>query len=237
MEVPTLTYASDLVALDFLAVDEVTWWRTSFESLDSLKISRGEVAPHSIHSGWVSTVQNSDWLKERHGYEKENYGDSYNFGGDVDEMLQEFDHYVFRFHDEFVEVIAKGVWFAPLDGWTPERTPLADLSDSTCVEKREAHGIKYQVRVNPRPIEQLIKDSSLCSQFLMQFAAELDGEASVSWSVTLQTKDDQTVSRLRNYFGNAEKSYQGVAQLEQVRPHIENWLRDVQKRRRDMGKD
>ena len=243
VEAPVIIYNSDLVALDFLADDEETWWRVTFENLDSIKISRGEFAPFSTEPPhdqpyqWVSVVENSTWLKERYEYEKSRYGDQYEWGANVEEMLHEFDHYVFEFHDEFVEVIARGIWFDLVEGWKTEHHPLADLSDTANIEKREAHEIVYQIRTNPKSTEELIDDAGLCSQTLMQFAAELDGTASASWSVTLRSRNGKIVSSLRNYFGVAEKTYEGVASIDQVLPHIEKWVSEVKQRRREMGKD
>ena len=223
--------------MDFLDADEETWWRTSFEGLDSIKVCRGEVSPYPGEIRWASTVENSPWLKERYLYEKENYGDSYNFDGNVDEILDEYNHYLFCFHDEFIEVIAKGIWFAPAKGWSLEHIPLSDLGAGADISKREAHGIAFQIRENPAPTEQLMQDAALCSQILMQFAAELDGDASVSWTLTLRKRGDQTVSILRNFFGNPVEVFEGVAELQEVLPHVESWLAGVKNRRREMGKD
>lgn len=60
---------------------------------------------------WVYKIENTQWLTERFQYENKNYGCSYEFGGNVNEMLTDFNHYLFSFHDQFVEVIARGFWF------------------------------------------------------------------------------------------------------------------------------
>ncbi len=56
-------------------------------------------------------IENSAWLKERHKYESVNDGSSYEFGGNVDEMLSDFNHDIFSFPDQFIEVITRGIWF------------------------------------------------------------------------------------------------------------------------------
>ena len=86
-------------------------------------------------------------------------------------------------------------------------------------------------------MEELLKDAELCSQKLMQFAAELDGSASVSWTLDLRVRDGVVSSGLKSYFGRAERTMDGVATLESVRPRVEKWLREVHERRRAMGKD
>ena len=182
-------------------------------------------------------VEGSSWLRERYEYEKENYADQYDWGEDVEEMLSEFDHYVFSFHDEFVEVIARGIWFERAEGWTPDRVPLSDLSGAVNVERRESHGIAYRIISNPKPLQKLIEDSKLCSQNLIQFATDLDGHDSIGWSLTLRSRKGKVVSTLRSYFGKVEETYEGVATVGQVLPIIERWLQDVASGRREMAKD
>ena len=49
--------------------------RVTFEGLDALRVSRGEVAPYDDghdFSSWVYVVQSSRWLRERHEYELSN---------------------------------------------------------------------------------------------------------------------------------------------------------------------
>jgi hypothetical protein len=87
-----------------------------FDRWDSLRVSRGEYPAYPAgdhHERWcaLGIVRPSGWLNERYEYEREHYGEAYGFGDDVTEMLTEFEHYLFKFHDEFVEVIAGGVHF------------------------------------------------------------------------------------------------------------------------------
>jgi hypothetical protein len=44
-------------------------------------------------------------------YENKHYGKSHEFGGNVNEMLTDLKHYLFSFHDQFMEIIARGFWF------------------------------------------------------------------------------------------------------------------------------
>lgn len=116
VESPVVNYGGGMTAIQFLT-DDGRWGRVAFEGLDSIKVSRGEYEPFLSAPGeenafyWVTTISNSVWLGERYEYEKRYYGESYNFGGNEDEMVTEFSHYVFSFHDKFVEVLAAGIWF------------------------------------------------------------------------------------------------------------------------------
>jgi hypothetical protein len=246
VEGPTVTYGDGPASINLMTRDE-RWARVTFEKLDSLRVSRGEYDPYPsdwkegdpLH--WVSIVAPSLWLRERYDYEKRHYGNAYEFGGDVDEMLRGFSHYVFRFHDQFIEVICSGIWFEvanePLGNRGPDSChPLLDLPPSFATESFEAHGIKCQIRRNPRPLDEIIKDAELCSQKLLQFAAELDGSDSVSWTAALRVRDGRARSVLQSYFGKVEQTFDGVATLEDVRPRVEEWLREVNDRRRQMGK-
>jgi hypothetical protein len=190
---------------------------------------------------WVATVVDSVWLRERYEYEKRHYENAYNFQGDVDEMLRDFKHYVFHFHDEFVEAISAGVWFEA----APERLsdtaplpphPLVALDESTVVDRFVGHGISCQVRRNPLTTAQLITNATFCSQKLFQFAAELDGRADVDWTVRIRTRLGKPFAQLCAYFGNVTREYDHIPTLDEVRPHVLAWLEEVSERRREMGK-
>ena len=113
---PTVTYGAELTSIKFLTMDD-GWARVTFDHLDSIRVSRGEFDPYpsdwkpgdQLH--WVSEVVPSPWLQERYDYEKKHYAEAYEWIGDVDEMLRDFSHYVFRFHDQFVEALSSGIWF------------------------------------------------------------------------------------------------------------------------------
>jgi hypothetical protein len=112
---PRIVYDADEgpVAFGYLGHTELHI-RVRFDRWDAMRICRGEHSPYPEPPGpWggIYTVENSHWLRQRFEYESRHYGDAYNFNNDVREMLEEFDHYLFRFHDEFVEVIAGGIWF------------------------------------------------------------------------------------------------------------------------------
>jgi hypothetical protein len=91
-------------ALFFEVAEQQSLGRVTFEGLDSLRLSRGEVAPYddgNDFSSWVYQVVDSEWLRERHAYEVRHYQTP---------MLDTHKHYVFRLHDEFAEALARGIW-------------------------------------------------------------------------------------------------------------------------------
>lgn len=104
---PIIYYGEPMTAIHFITEDG-RWGRITFERLDSLRVSRGENEPFPPATDdadgfhWVSTISNSAWLRERYEYEKRHYGSAHNFGGNVDEMPEEYFHYVFSFRDQFV---------------------------------------------------------------------------------------------------------------------------------------
>ncbi len=246
VESPIVNYGSPLTSINFLTQDE-RWGRVTFEKLDSISVSRGEYAPYPAAPGderifsWVTTISNSSWLRERYEYEKRHYGTAYNFGGKVEEMLTEFSHYVFRFHDQFVEVLCDGIWFesadTPLGNVEPSLNyPLRSLPESAVSERFEAHGIICQVRRNPLSIDDLTLNAKFCSQTILEVAAELDGRASTDWRLSLRVRDGVLKSGLRSYFGNAVQQYDSIPSLSEIRPQIDAWLAEVQERRKKMGK-
>jgi hypothetical protein len=180
-------------------------------------------------------------LQERYEYEKRHYRTSYNFGGNVDEMLEEYFHYVFSFHDEFVEAIAAGIWFEVDDQMLGDRElhpphPLRGLAHVNAAEHFEGSGIRCFVRRNPMSIEEIDRAASLCSQTVFEVGAELDGKTTPSWCVTRRVRNGLGKSYLRSYFGNVVDTYDGIPTPEEVRHHIDRWLSEVRERRRQMGK-
>lgn len=243
---PSVSYGGGLTCINFPTNDE-RWGRVTFEKLDSIRVSRGEYEPYRCAPGeeqsfhWVSTVSGSRWLSERYEYEKRHYGSAYNFGGNVGEMLTDFSHYVFSFHDQFVEALSAGIWFesadSPLGTREPDMShPLKELPESTVSERFEAHGIVCQVRRNPLSVETLKGNAKYCSQTLLAVAAELDGHASTSWTLSLRTSKGSLTCFLRSYFGNAVEHFAAIPSLNDIRPRIDSWLAEVRERRRKMGK-
>lgn len=242
---PDVFYGDHLTGIYFQTEDE-NFGRITFENLDALKICRGEILPYpfewdqSQEYPWVFKVENSNWQKERYKYEKENYGSSYEFGGNVEEMQTDFSHFVFKFHDQFIDVIAKGFWFEQDDSSLFKRAlkeghPFLNLPDSNA-ERFTAHSLTCQVRRSSKTDEELISNAAFCSQRIIEFALELDGKASVDNSLFLSYRNGKLVSRLKGYFGKGTIEFDGIAKFEDVKPYIEKYMKDVYERRRAMGK-
>jgi hypothetical protein len=188
---------------------------------------------------WIWTVSDSPWQLERYAYEKKHYGTSYGFGGDVDEMIRDFSHYIFQFHDQFVEVLCDGLWFETSPVSLGNREPTADhptrhLPESAIVHRFTAHGITCQVRKNLRAIEDLLTDAAYGSQKLYQFAAELDGDPHPSWTLSLRVRNGKPRVQLQGFFGKVNQYYTSIPDLDLVLPHIESWLGEVSARRKQI---
>ena len=245
VESPQVHYGEPLTGIYFLTDDE-QYGRITFENLDSIKVSRGEYLPYEDDWKkdqpycWVTKVQNSTWLKERHEYESNYYGSSYEFGGNVDEMLSDFNHYVFSFHDQFIEVIARGIWFEKsseslLGKELSNSHPFLPITTENMV-KFDAHGLTCQARINPINDEELKDNSLYCSQKLIEFALELDGTASVNHTLILAYRNKQLISSLRGYFGKEIIEFKKIAHLDDVKKYIESYMKEVAERRKAMGK-
>jgi hypothetical protein len=113
---PILKYRQGATTVNF-GTSDLGWGRLTFEKLDSIRVCRGEYSPYpradkdGIDYSWVSTVSDSKWLRERYDYEKRHYGKCYEFKGNVEEMLSDYIHWVFSFHDEYIEALSAGIWF------------------------------------------------------------------------------------------------------------------------------
>ncbi|MEU2495118.1 hypothetical protein [Streptomyces sp. NPDC007883] len=78
--------------------------RLTFERLDAIKVTSGEYLPYerepSETGRWAYVMSESPWLDERHQYDLHHYGRS---------LRDTYRHYVFVFHDEFIEAIGEGI--------------------------------------------------------------------------------------------------------------------------------
>jgi hypothetical protein len=243
---PELRYGEDGVTLDYgiTSLAQQAWIRVTFDRLDAVRVCRGEFSPYESDraSAWepLTVVRNSRWLAERHDYERRHYGTAYNFGGDVDEMLTEFEHYVFEFHDQFVEAIAGGLhverWATePIGPGPRDRPGWAHLPDDAETDVVECAGIPFSIRtlgVEPRDV---VKRSLLCEQVVIEVAPMLDGRVSVSRSLCVRTRDGATVSRWRAFAGKPIQ-FDGVATIDDVMPLIEQHAHEIRARRTAMGR-
>jgi hypothetical protein len=242
---PELYYGGEYTGIYFIT-DNEKHGRITFENMDSIRICRGEVMPYKFdwqlleNYNWIFQIENSKWLLERFGYEKKHYGSSYEFGGNVNEMLTDFKHYLFSFHDEFIEVIARGFWFEEDENNLfkvnlKKGHPFLLLSKEN-MQKFEYSKIIAQIRINQSEKDTLIKNAQYCSQKLYEFALELEGTESVDRTVLLSYRNNELISVLRSYFGKQIAEFNGVVPLEQVKPYIEKYMEEVYERRRAMGK-
>ena len=170
--------------------------RVTFEGLDAVRACRGEHMPYELavpftRGDWVYVISDSPWLSERHAYESRHYETP---------LIGSYRHYLFVFHDEFVEAIAQGLWFDRPDPADPQSLPpdhpMARLDGLVPAELRTSpSGIAWELRCNPKSNSAIAQDSELCSQRLFQFNLVLDGRSSESASVWLRTIDGHTVSQ------------------------------------------
>ena len=222
--------------------------RVLFRGMDALRVCRGEYCPYHDDQdeeeplSWVYVVENSAWLVERHAYESEDYRDAYEFVGDVDEMLTDFSHYLFRFQDQFVEAIAAGLWFEVGDSSFKGKKPTGDhpflpLGESTVTGYIDAHGMRCQVRESPVSGDELIENSRYCDYPVMEFVLELPDDFArntmTGFRLTVRNRNRTVSSSLRGPFAGGVASFAGIAGLDQIRPYIERWMGEIRERRRE----
>lgn len=213
--------------------------RVLFENLDALRVCRGEYSPYEGDNrvdSWVSIVDESPWLRERYHYEATWYGSAYEFGGDVNEMLRDFRHYLFHFHDQFVEAIAAGIWIDPDPGsdQIPSDHPLARLPKDSIVDEIRVLDQICRVRRTSVSPDELLHRARLCSQALLEFYLLPESpDDSPSWQVRLRRRDGNPISQVRSTLGGLERELDGLADLADVRTDIETWMRGVHERRKN----
>jgi hypothetical protein len=211
--------------------------RVTFEGLDSVRVCRGEYMPYEeagpfARGDWVYEVSDSPWLTERDAYEAGHYETP---------LIGSYRHFLFTFHDEFVEAIALGIWFDRPDPADPLSTaldhPLARLDGRAPAQSRRSpSGIVWELLRSPKDEDALIEDSKLCSQRLYQFNLVLDGESSESASVWLRTLDGRTTSRLALMWVGEVARRDGLVMAEDFFDAWEDYVAQVAERRRAMGK-
>jgi len=242
---PDIYYGNELTGIYFQTEDD-QFGRITFNNLDAIKVCRGENFPfendwkEGQEVAWVYKVENSKWLRERFNYENENYGSSYEFGGNVNEMLTDFSHYVFKFHDEFVETIARGFWFEKDVNSLFKRElkdghPFLPLPE-TNIKTFEVEGIKYKAIFNPLNKDTLIQDTKYFPQKLIEFAVEFEGTYSVSQTLIIMQRQGRLISVLTQFIGRPEFEKEGVATFEEIKPIIDKYIGEVAERKRQMRK-
>jgi hypothetical protein len=240
---PEFYYGDNLTGIYFVTDDDL-FGRITFNNLDSVKISRGEYLPFTsdwdeksaMAYPWVYEIEGSQWLKARHDYEVRHYQDCYEFGGDVDEMLIDFRHYLFSFHDQFIEVIARGFWFEtaveslknqPLSIDHPIQ-PLPKTNGTTL----SAYGLISYVRFNPLDIVTLKRHACYHQQTLMEFRLDNQDAKHADHRLSLERRGDRFITRLSGYMGNNIAIFEHIAALEEIKPYIERYLCQVAERRK-----
>jgi len=234
---PGLSFGEELpLRLTYLTEDD-SHVRVTFEGLDAFRCARGEYDEYEAEDA-IAVVEPSDWLLERHAYEAKYYGSSYEWGRGADTMLRDTHHYLFNFHDDFVEVLARGLWFElssepwPHDAPLTPPHPAVPLGPGARLEAGEHEGVAYEVRANPRPASELIADARLFSQPLyellldrpqqwVRLRASLDGSEVWAW--------------LANSFGVESVTFDHVPELDEVLPLFRAELSEIAERRRHMA--
>ncbi len=231
VESPNIIYSEDLNSICFLTEDE-KYGRITFDKLDSLRVSRGEYIPYENNWNeedpyfWVYKIENSKWLKQRFQYEKEHYEDCYGFGGDVNEMLTDFNHYLFKFHDEFIEVIARGFWFEK-DEKTLVNKPLSDNHPALKLnsEKNEIiniNGTNCKIVRNELTIDEIKANSKFHQQRLFEFYKEdSNNKYSEIFTLFIFQRNQETSSCLSGFFGKEIFVKKGIMTLEEIKPFLE----------------
>ncbi len=239
---PEVCYVNNSTEICF-KTDDKQFGRISFHNLDSIKVSRGEQLPfkddwtEDKEVPWVYVVENSQWLINRHSYEKDVYGGSYEFGGNVDEMLTDFRHFIFQFHDEFIEVIARGFWLEKdsekLNGKPlKEQHPLLPLNTNN-IELLELNTIKCRLLYSEYDLNTLIANSEFCEQKRIEFQTEYNGRYSQSYTLVIFRRNGKIFSGLRGFFGNFEFEKEGIATLEEVYPIFEKHTLEISERQKN----
>ncbi|MGV0924568.1 hypothetical protein [Empedobacter tilapiae] len=228
---PIVIYGEDFTSINFETEDE-EFGRITIQNMDAIKICRGELPPYDdpteindyIVGTWVYKVENSEWLQERYRYEKKYYELSYEWGNSVEEMLTDYTHYFFRFHDEFIEVIAKGFWYEqakesflgkPLTKNHPFLPIENCFTDELIIDDK-----KYFFKYNLSAVETLEKNTQFCQQKLIEVWLSLPKDDFIEGSLRIKNIKDQTISFYQPTFGKAEFIRNGIATINDIKNYL-----------------
>ena len=244
---------SKIVTGIYFRTEDDEFGRVTFNGLDAIKVCRGEYMPYTDDDftqaqrkpgdpyPWVWRIENSYWLLERYQYEKEHYGRSYEWGSDVNEMMTDYSHYHFHFHDQFVDVIARGFWCEKnhenlLGKELSPGHPMLCLREIK-VRYFEKHGIKYKVVDNPLPEENIVNNTAFCPQVLYEIHAECDGKYSLHWSIGFLRRNGKPTTIVKPILGKPILTQEGIVSFEKIQSLYEKELAEVAQRRKQMKKN
>lgn len=241
---PRLLIADHRVDLSYPAADCGATVQVTFEGVDAVRRARGEASPYPAAAGSayapVAIVRPSAWLRERHAYEAEHYGDTYEWGRGADTMLVDTHHHLFVFHDEFVEVLARGAWFERFDGEAPAGATLRPghpghpLSGDP-VEAGRHGGIDFAIRASTVPAERLLAGARLHSQPM--FELFLDGNEDRP-TLVVRVRADAEHGGVRAWvigsYGPEIATFDRIPTLDDVAPVFRAWLTDLARRREEI---
>lgn len=230
---PIVVYGPDFTSICF-ETEEEQFGRIVVQSLDALKVCRGQIPPYetsldSVELGaeiWVYRVEDSQWLKERYAYEKQNYGDAYEWGNSVEEMLTDYSHYFFRFHDEFIEVIAKGFWYEQsttslLNESLPIGHPFLPI-DTDRIDSFELLGQRFEIRQNSLGIEELEKQLVCCQISFMEVWNVTTDLPYLEGTLKVKKNGKQLISFYQEPFGKAVTLKTAWMELEEFKEYLKN---------------
>jgi len=246
VERPYFYYIEDDKTGIYFQTEDGQFGRITFLNIDSYKISRGEHLPYNftLKKGedypWVYEIENSKWKEERYMYEKKHYGSSYEWSGNVEEMLSDFKHYLFKFHDEFIEVIAKGFWYEK-SKTNLKNKPLQESHPSLAISngiisEMSFENIKYRVVSNQEDKKTLIRNAYFFEQKILEIYIELEQKYTLFHTLLLQRKSERIYSVLKKPFTKDKVLNEGLVTFEEARNLIEQSIEEVSERRKQMGK-
>lgn len=228
---PIVIYGDDFTSINFETEDE-KFGRITIQNMDAIKICRGEMPPYHdptemkdyIIGTWVYKVENSNWLQDRYQYEKKYYGESYEWGNSVAEMLTDYTHYFFRFHDEFVEVIAKGFWFEKGDSSfvgkpLPEGHPFLSI-DNVKADETTVADKKYFFKYNPLATDILANHVQFCQQKIIEVWLSLPYDDFLEGSLRIKHLDGKIISFYQPTFGKSSFIKEGIATIEELKEFL-----------------
>jgi len=145
---------------------------------------------------------------------------------------------LFKFHDEFIEVLAKGFWFEKSEK-SLKNKPLQESHPCLPLTRNikevfNVEGVNYFILKTQIDTKTLSENAFFYEQKLVEIHLELDKKYSLYKTLYLQRRNNKLISVLKGSYTKEKVLREGIATFEEIKELIEESIHEIIQRRRIM---